>query len=163
MSLTSEKTPVLEGRYRVFKNKDLQSALAEGLITHDQLLVLNEIGAAVNQVRRNREKPPLQCVVVEADWPFYGKTARKVLALNARFFWLGGPSEVYVGASLDVVLDKFCQDPARRKEIVEKKLFGEIDPVGKVAEGNGCKLDFFDLVPDNWEDEPARICSQDGE
>lgn len=57
-----------EPRYIVFKIKDLELMDdSEGVA--DYLRRLGRIGSAVAHVRRERGKPPFNCVVVEQDWP----------------------------------------------------------------------------------------------
>jgi hypothetical protein len=51
-----------EDRYFVFKRSDLLPHQAKGL---------DDLRATANKIRGIRGKPPLECVVVESDWPEY--------------------------------------------------------------------------------------------
>lgn len=59
-----------EKRYVVLKISDIRSAgLSEGEISR-----LNRVCDSVERSRAHRGKPPLNCVVVESDWPEYEPT-----------------------------------------------------------------------------------------
>lgn len=59
----------LEERYVVFKLKDIGALPA----LHRELIRewLHDIGSIVGQARLSAGKSPLECVVVESDWPEY--------------------------------------------------------------------------------------------
>ena len=58
-----------ENRYYVLKVSDIDAAIREGFISHEALDGLEIAALAVNQVRQQRGKDELSCVVVESDWP----------------------------------------------------------------------------------------------
>lgn len=58
-----------ENRYFVLKVSDIESACEAGLISHGALDVLEHVALAVKDVRQQRGKDELSCVVVESDWP----------------------------------------------------------------------------------------------
>lgn len=58
-----------ENRYSVIKWKD-----AEKYLSPDELETLALIGASITASRLVDEKPELECVVVEQDWPEYEST-----------------------------------------------------------------------------------------
>ena len=55
-----------EVRYIVIKIKDAKASLSRGRIR-----TLEDILGRVAAYRCNNGKPPLECVVVESDWPEY--------------------------------------------------------------------------------------------
>lgn len=59
-----------EQRYIVIKMSDL----AATMLSHSQLRTLGDICAGVHATRERAGKPPLDCVVVESDWPEYEPT-----------------------------------------------------------------------------------------
>lgn len=65
-----------EARYVVLKNADIMQCL-----TINELIELRRIQAKVEEHRAEIGKPPLDCVVVESDWPEYEPTWR---AIDAR-------------------------------------------------------------------------------
>lgn len=62
------KTFAREERYLVIKNSDLNAAS----LTSQEKETLSSILTKVTATRRGLGKPPMQCVVVESDWPEYG-------------------------------------------------------------------------------------------
>jgi len=56
-----------ENRYLVLKRTDLEAAELSGA----ELETLRSIAGKVDQARSARGKAPLECVVVESDWPEY--------------------------------------------------------------------------------------------
>lgn len=58
-----------EHRYIVLKSKDIQNAL-----TKAERTLLEEFCAKARDYRERIGKQPLECVVVESDWPEYGPT-----------------------------------------------------------------------------------------
>lgn len=65
---STEPNPVFqrEDRYLTIKRKDTRAALSL-----KELDILDNIQNKVNRWRNAQNKPVLQCVVVEADWPEY--------------------------------------------------------------------------------------------
>ena len=61
-----------ENRYLVIKRSDLR--MAEKLLKPEAFEALEILEKMSNQVRANRGKSPLCCVVVESDWPEYEPT-----------------------------------------------------------------------------------------
>jgi len=61
-----EKEFKRERRYIVLKTKDIEDALTDVGLNN-----LRDVCDAVEGLRTNREKPPLECVVIESDWPEY--------------------------------------------------------------------------------------------
>ncbi len=61
-----------ENRYLVIKRSDLKGA--EKLLKPESWSAFELIEKLVNQIRANRGKGPLCCVVVEHDWPEYEPT-----------------------------------------------------------------------------------------
>jgi len=55
-----------ENRYLVLKNEDISAAL-----TADELTEIIRLEEKVNLYRSIRTKKPVECVVVEHDWPMY--------------------------------------------------------------------------------------------
>lgn len=60
-----------ERRYILFKFSDLYAALGHKFIDDDDLARLTAIGEKIEEMRKWYNKPPLQAVVVESDWPEY--------------------------------------------------------------------------------------------
>ena len=60
---------IREYRYTVLKNKDIEKAVRSGWITEADFYSLTNIVDKVNRCREQRDKDPLECVVVESDWP----------------------------------------------------------------------------------------------
>lgn len=58
-----------ENRYYVLKVTDIEAAFKSGLIGSETLDELEAASLAVKQVRQQRGKDELACVVVESDWP----------------------------------------------------------------------------------------------
>lgn len=65
-----------EFRYIVIKCSDLQAALP--VISVEQLLVFREVCHIISKERASKGKEPLDCVVVEKDWPEYEPTWRAI-------------------------------------------------------------------------------------
>jgi len=59
-----------EARYIVIKISDL----ADARLTDEQIDAFNDVCDQVARARNANGKPPLQCVVVESDWPEYEPT-----------------------------------------------------------------------------------------
>lgn len=57
---------IKEDRYLVFKNKDIIRYLST-----DELTTLYDLARKVSQGRDSENKPVLECVCVESDWPEY--------------------------------------------------------------------------------------------
>ncbi len=57
---------IRENRYLVLKNEDISAAL-----TADELTELIRLEEKVNLYRSIRTKKPVECVVVEHDWPMH--------------------------------------------------------------------------------------------
>ena len=66
---------IREVRYAVLKNVDVMQCL-----TVKELIELRRIQAKVEEHRAEIGKPPLECVVVEADWPEYEPTWKAIEA-----------------------------------------------------------------------------------
>ncbi|CAI10466.1 hypothetical protein p1B283 (plasmid) [Aromatoleum aromaticum EbN1] len=64
-----------EARYAVLKSADVMQCL-----TVSELIELQRIQAKVEEHRAEIGKPPLDCVVVESDWPEYAPTWRAIEA-----------------------------------------------------------------------------------
>ena len=60
---------IREDRYIVVKRKDAVAAL-----TTDERIILSNLCGKINCYRRSADKLPLECVVVESDWPEYEQT-----------------------------------------------------------------------------------------
>lgn len=60
-----------ENRYIVFKHKDLEAAEAAGFITPGDAWALQHVAGKIALYRHCGDKQPLECVVVESDWPEY--------------------------------------------------------------------------------------------
>ena len=58
-----------ENRYFVLKVSDIDAAFKAGFISPETLDELENAALAVKQVRQQRGKDELSCVVVESDWP----------------------------------------------------------------------------------------------
>lgn len=58
-----------ENRYFVLKVSDISAAFEAGLISPETLDGLESAAHAVKQIRQQRGKDELSCVVVESDWP----------------------------------------------------------------------------------------------
>lgn len=75
---------IREYRYMVFKLKDIKAAL-----TQDERDILERLLDDVYAYRVGEGKAPLECVVVESDWPEYEPTWKaieeRVKNVNARF------------------------------------------------------------------------------
>ncbi|TBM39778.1 hypothetical protein [Vibrio cholerae] len=69
----SNKQFVKEDRYLVLKRSDIETSLSEG--QKDILLAIADI---VGLERRRLGKAPLECVVVESDWPNYAEVWKSV-------------------------------------------------------------------------------------
>lgn len=66
---------IREVRYVVLKSADVMQCL-----TVSELIALRRIQAKVEEHRAEIGKPPLECVVVEADWPEYEPTWKAIEA-----------------------------------------------------------------------------------
>lgn len=66
-------TFVREHRYLVQKRKDVQEALS----AHEAFM-LGKLLHKISQHRKSKGKQPLQCVVVESDWPEYESTWKAI-------------------------------------------------------------------------------------
>jgi hypothetical protein len=55
-----------ENRYHVLKVSD-----AETSFTHDEKVIMQELLEKLDRHRKERNKKPLTCVVIESDWPEY--------------------------------------------------------------------------------------------
>ena len=64
-----------EARYVVLKSADAMKCL-----TVSEIIALRRIQAKVEEHRAKIGKPPLDCVVVESDWPEYEPTWRAIEA-----------------------------------------------------------------------------------
>ena len=64
-----------EARYVVLKNADITQCL-----TVNELIELRRIQAKVGEHRAEIGTPPLDCVVVESDWPEYAPTWKAIEA-----------------------------------------------------------------------------------
>ena len=64
-----------EARYAVLKSADVMQCL-----TVSELIELRRIQAKVEEHRAEIGKPPLDCVVVESDWPEYEPTWKAIEA-----------------------------------------------------------------------------------
>ena len=64
-----------EARYAVLKSADVMQCL-----TVSELIELRRIQAKVEEHRAEIGKPPLDCVVVESDWPEYEPTWEAIKA-----------------------------------------------------------------------------------
>jgi len=88
-SLTINSAPSFpESRYLTLKLGDIYEAQRAGLIPMGHFDVLRQIAEAVDTVRANRQREPLECLIVEKDWPEYLPTlkllgARVKLELDA--------------------------------------------------------------------------------
>lgn len=60
---------IRENRYMVFKRADI-----EALMGVEAQQELNGLESAMHALRQDAGKEPLQCVVVERDWPEYEPT-----------------------------------------------------------------------------------------
>lgn len=58
-----------ETRYVVFKNSDVMQCLAV-----NDIVTLRRIQAQIEEHRAANGKPPLECLVIESDWPEYEPT-----------------------------------------------------------------------------------------
>jgi hypothetical protein len=65
-----------EPRYIVLKLTDMVAAE----LTDTERDQFNEVCDKVNRTRHSRMKPPLECVVVEKDWPEYEPTWAAIAA-----------------------------------------------------------------------------------
>lgn len=59
----------LENRYLVLKRADIEKYIS----LSDQLILAN-IYQAIEYNRHDEERPPLECIVIESDWPEYEPT-----------------------------------------------------------------------------------------
>lgn len=66
---------IREQRYFVLKLKDMRDALSD-----EQRNTLYDLWRRVEGYRVARSKPPLECVVVEKDWPEYEPTWAAIAA-----------------------------------------------------------------------------------
>lgn len=64
---------IRENRYLVFKLKDVKAAL-----NVDDHLLLDHLFRIVSYYRIREGKDPLECVVVESDWPEYEPTWKAI-------------------------------------------------------------------------------------
>ena len=67
-----------ERRYVVLKDTDLKAAAAVGLVSLSDLTTLVKISSAMVTYRKMARKAPLDCVVVEADWPEFDATWKSI-------------------------------------------------------------------------------------
>lgn len=64
---------IREYRYMVFKLKDIQFSL-----TREERGFLKHLAGKVHDYRLGEGKAPLECVVVESDWPEYESTWKAI-------------------------------------------------------------------------------------
>lgn len=64
---------IREHRYFVLKLKDINAAL-----TTTEIGLLNQLALKVDKYRTTHLKKPLECVVVESDWPEYEPTWKAI-------------------------------------------------------------------------------------
>ena len=69
--MKTEKPFVRENRYIVFKLRDITNARTSGVLSLSQQGCIGALQRMVDQERVYRGKSPLECVVVEKDWPEY--------------------------------------------------------------------------------------------
>ena len=108
-----------EARYAVLKSADVMQCL-----TVSELIELRRIQAKVEEHRAEIGKPPLDCVVVEADWPEYEPTWK---AIDARVTGIQpAPSfaDAYQGAMEEVAIWK---RRALEAEDLNRKFVAEIN------------------------------------
>lgn len=67
-----------ELRYDVVKRKDLGACFMEGIISAEEVNTLNAILAKIHKYRLDIGKKPLECVVVESDWPEYEQVCHMI-------------------------------------------------------------------------------------
>ena len=60
-----------ENRYIVIKLADIEAGRKTGRITHNDQFQLEAAAATLEASRADHGKAPLECVVVESDWPEY--------------------------------------------------------------------------------------------
>ena len=58
-----------EDRYLVIKRTDM--LLANSKLSQDEIDTFNKVTDVIMMARDEQGKPPLNCVVVESDWPEY--------------------------------------------------------------------------------------------
>lgn len=64
-----------ENRYLVIKLSDLLAAESNGHIDEEDMdFLMDELPIIIDRQRKRRGKKPLECVVVESDWPMYEDT-----------------------------------------------------------------------------------------
>lgn len=67
-----------ELRYDVVKRKDFAACFMEGIISPEEVNTLQDILAKLYKYRLDMGKKPLECVVVESDWPEYETVWRMI-------------------------------------------------------------------------------------
>ena len=103
-----------EARYAVLKSADVMKCL-----TVSELIELRRIQAKVEEHRAEIGKPPLDCVVVESDWPEYEPTWK---AIEARMTGSSEESAVQTAARiLNVELIRELDDLRAKVEAMEKQ------------------------------------------
>lgn len=76
----------LEERYLVLKIRDIEQSL-----TTDERKILLILSEVVNRSRKASGRPPLECLVIEKDWPEYDSTLDRLVSRVA-FEAKNGPS-----------------------------------------------------------------------
>jgi len=67
-----------ERRYAVTKCKDFRSCMDKGIITPEEEQVMEIVMQKLDNYRMEQGKKPLECVVVESDWPEYERVWRMI-------------------------------------------------------------------------------------
>ena len=108
-----------EARYAVLKSADVMQCL-----TVSELIELRRIQAKVGEHRTGIGKPPLDCVVVEADWPEYEPTWKAIEARVTGIQLAPSFADAYQGAMEEVAIWK---RRALEAEDLNRKFIAEIN------------------------------------
>lgn len=108
-----------EARYAVLKSADVMQCL-----TVSEFIELRRIQAKVEEHRAEIGKPPLDCVVVESDWPEYEPTWRAIEARVTGAQPAPSFADAYQGAMEEVAIWK---KRALEAEELNRKFIAEIN------------------------------------
>jgi hypothetical protein len=117
-----------EDRYIVIKKSDIESAIQSNDLTKQEAWNLKIIARFVGHSRERRGQKPLQCVVVESDWPEYEPVWNMIAARVDDHNASNGVTAVPGGPNSTVL-----RDYARYQFLRDKDAFGAENEPGLVG------------------------------
>lgn len=135
---------IREIRYEVLKVKDI-----EGALTETERLILASLSTRVANYRKERGKEPLECVVVESDWPEYKRTWDAIESrvdteyLYNKIAEIAGDPEVVAGLPYFYIADDklVCSNAPSPQRLTQYTGYEYVILARKGSKRNGQKLD----------------------